>query len=520
MKSADRMTSRAAGMAAALLALGMSGCHKHTDSLVVVTAVPPAGGPISGLDAVTVLVGTTSQTFTLSPPLMTDPVNLGLYVPETAIGPQTVYVTATHQTGPCAPGYAGSQSTDIQMAGDKVAVRVDMTVQSVCPPGSGGAGGSGGGGAGGTGGSGGGGAGGTGGSTGRGGTGGSGGTGGGGGTTPHVGPDFSACIEIDQGDPGTCGSCTSNSSTDVQVYGVAFSPTDPTLVVTGSSDGRVKIWKNTNGTLMGQQSLPTGTGPATVAFSPNGATLAVGRTGAIDLVDASSWTVARTISTSSGIRTTGVAFSPDGANVIGVGAPPGSTTGGALFVYSATDPQAYTVHAVPKAVALGVSPAAVGGGLPIAVTDGNGKASIFTWSTTAQTLTGPVSLSATIDGSIAQAAAFAPGGSVFAAGGNDGLLSLWNYPTTNNAMPDGLVNLFSWTSSNTLRALAFTPTYGWVVVGGGAPGTLSAYYLGDGSKVGRQFDTRSDVISLAISPNANVIAAGEAGCGCIAVCRQ
>ena len=58
------------------------------------------------------------------------------------------------------------------------------------------------------------------------------------------------------------------------------------------------------------------------------------------------------------------------------------------------------------------------------------------------------------------------------------------------------------------------------MAGGGAPGTLSACYLGDGTKVGAQFNTLHDVISLAISPSSNVIVAGEADCGCLAVCRQ
>jgi hypothetical protein len=579
MRHARQVSSGAAVVAAALLALA-SGCQKHDESLVIVTA-KPADGAISDLYQLVVTVGTIRQTYDLSSPLTTDGVSVGIYLPDSVTGDQAVHASATHGTGACAPGYAGGKDVHISKAGASVEVVISMAPQSPCSPdggaGTGGGGGSGGGnagnGGGGAGGMGGGGPAGSGpagsggkgggagtagggpaGSSGKGGGGpagsggkgggaggsgpaGSGGRGGGAGTAsgsggkgggaagtgggpPHVAPNFAACIEVDHGDPGVCAAgCTVNSAADVHVYGVAFSPTNPALAVTGGTDGRIKVWTNTNGVLAAQGTVLPGTGIGVVAFSPDGSTLAVGRTGGIDIVNVSTWTVERTLVTLTDVRTYGVAFSNDGAYVFAIGVPSGSTTGGALFVFAVGDTQSLLLQAAPKAYALAVSPANVSGGVPVAITDAGGKASIYTWSPSTKTLSGPVSLTVTVDNSIAETAAFASTGTVFAAGGDDGLVNFWNYPTTGGAPPDGQISLTS-VMSDQVGALAFTPSYGWVAVGGMWNGSLSGYSLANGAQVGKTFYPSYDVISLAFAPNANVIVAGEYDCGCVTVCPQ
>jgi hypothetical protein len=556
MKRARQRVPVSAGLAAVLLALGLTGCNKKTDSLVLVTA-KPADGTISGVDTLAITVGETTQSYTLPSPLTTAGVTVGIYVPESVTGNKTVYAKATHGTDPCAPGYSGSAPVVIGKAGDTVEVVVTMAATSPCAPDGGGTGGSvgtggsaGGGGSGGTGGSAGGGggagtgvagsgggkggaagtggagggSGGSGGGAGTGGAGGKGGaagTGGAGGKATHVPPNFGACTEIDHGDQGVCASsCTPGSTADVRVYGVAISPKDPSLVVTGGTDGRVRVWTNTNGALTPTTTVFTGSGIGVVAFSADGSTLAIGRTGGVDIVTVATWNVARTLITVSNARTYGVGFSPDGAYVFSIGVPSGSTTGGGLLVHAVGNTQYLTLQGAPKAFSLAVSPALVSGVLPVAVTDGNGNASIYSWSSTTMALTGPVPLTVTFDGSTAEASAFGAQGTVFAAGGDDGFANFWNYPTSANAGPDGQIDLDGSTNSQKVRAIAFTPDSGWFGIGGGAVGALSAYSIADGSRVGNDFATTYDVVSLAFSPNMNLAIAGEYDCGCVAVCPQ
>jgi hypothetical protein len=498
MKRATRL-SLLIGLAATLPGLALSGCHNPTDSLVVVTA-KPADGSVSDLDALIVRVGSISQTFELPSPLTTAGATVGLYLPDGVTGHQTVSATATHAAGPCAAGYAGHVQIDIAAAGGTSTVMITMTPETTCPPGAGGAGGSGG-------------AGGTGGGAGA-------GVAGTGGHRPHAEPQFTACTEIDHGDPGSCTHCTANSTADVRVYGVAISPTDPSLVVTGGTDGRIKVWTNTNGTLTAQGTVLSGSGLGVVAFSPDGTLLAVGRTGGVDIVNVSDWSVARTLITLANVRTYGVAFSPDGANVFAIGVPSSSMTGGGLFVFEVGNPQLLILQAAPKVFALAVSPAVVSDVVPVAVTDGSGKATIYSWSPLTRKLADPVSLFVTAGGTTAEAAAFSLQGSMFAAGGDDDIVNLWSYPTDAYALPNGAINLGLATPGNRVSAIAFTPHYGWVIVGASALGSLSAYELAYGDAIGQRFDTHFDVISVAVSPDSSLVVAGEYDCGCLVVCPQ
>ena len=134
MRRAERFFSGAAGIAAALLAV--AGCHKHTDSLIIVTATPP--NDLSKL-ALTVRVGMTSQTYAV--PENPAEVSVGLYVPETVTGCQRVSATAPRATGGC---YVGSGSVDVLKAGATVEVTVPMTLQTDCPAATGGSSGAGG----------------------------------------------------------------------------------------------------------------------------------------------------------------------------------------------------------------------------------------------------------------------------------------------------------------------------------------------------------------------------------------
>jgi WD40 repeat protein len=304
------------------------------------------------------------------------------------------------------------------------------------------------------------------------------------------------------------------------VYGAAFSP-NGAILVTGGTDGRIKVWTNANGTLTAQGPVLAGTGLGAVAFSPDGASLAVGRIGGVDIVTVSSWTVARTLVTTTGLEAYAVGFSPDGTTVFTTTAPSGGTgVTGTLYAHTVGNTTALASQTLTSPFGMAVSPVNVSGGVPVAVTDGNGVASIYDWSAAAKSFGTPVALTVTADASTAEASAFSPQATVFASGGDDGILSLWNYPTSSNALPDGQVSITGQTFSDYVGSVVFSPIYGYFVVGGEEFGSLTAYTLTDGSQVGVEYDTSYDVIALAYSPTSNVIVGGEYDCGCVVVCPQ
>jgi hypothetical protein len=481
-----------------LAALGSAAGCGSKDSLIVVTAGPAyIDSYASNLHWLVVSAGGTTNSFHLpNQDLSVESVTVGLWVPSSVTGRGiTVTAQAVASATVCGAGYSGSTTVNIAAAGATVQANILMDDARTCPNG------------------------GTGGTTGTGGVGARGGTSGTGGTGGSAGaPDFSRCTEIDHGTTGTCASCSTGSTADVAVYGVAFSP-DGATVVTGGTDGKVKIWTNNAGTLSPQGTPPlAGSGLGCVAFSPDGSTLAIGRVGGVDLVSTSNWTVIRTLQTAQAQEAYAVGFSPDGAYVFTVTAPSGGTSvTGVLFVHAASNVTALSLQSLTTPWGMAVSPVNVAGVVPVAVTDANGNASIYTWGSS---LGSPVTLKVTLDGSTAEGAAFSPQATVFAAGGDDGNLSLWNYPAATGALPDGQISVSSQTASSYIGAVAFSPNYGYIVVGGSFFGSLTAYTLTNGSMVGIEYPTAYDMLSVAYSPTSNLIVGGEADCGCVVVCPQ
>ncbi len=493
------MRSHGALVGILLLAATVSfgGCGEK-DSLVVVT-VATADTNVTGLHTLVITAGKTTHSFHITNDLTDGTTTVGLYVPSGLTGSVTVTAEAVPQNGQCGPGYSGSTTVFIPAAGATVETQITMDDDpNACPP-TGGKGGTTG----------------TGGTGGKGGALGTGGTGGSSGGSTGGAPDFTRCTEIDHGDSGSCASC----AVDVSVYGVAFSP-DGATVVTGGTDGRVKIWANANGTLTAQGTPMAGSGLGCVAFSPDGSLLAIGRIGGVDIVSTSTWTVLRTLQTATAQEAYAVGFSPDGTNVFTLTEPSGGAITGVLFAHAVGNTQALTMQSVTVPWGMTVAPNIVAGAVPVAVTDTNGNASIYSWSASASSFGTPVVLKVTSDGSVAEGAAFSPQSIVFAAGGDDGLLSLWNYPAAGGALPDGQITIVGQTFSDYIGAVAFSPNYGFLAVGGSFDGSLTGYTLTDGSQVGYEYDTLYDILSLAYSPTSNAIVGGEADCGCVVVCPQ
>ncbi|HEY6477163.1 MAG TPA: hypothetical protein VI456_11320 [Polyangia bacterium] len=500
---------RAVVGASLLIALGSFGSCGSKDSLIVVTASPAYDSYATNLHTLVVTAGTTQKSFHSATDLATTAIEVGLYVPSSLTGSVNVTAEAVVSGGQCGLGYKGSTTVTIPSAGSTVTADIIMDDATTCPPTSGTGGTVGTGGVGGT--------------LGTGGKGGTGGTGGSSGGSNGGGPDFSRCTEIDHGTSGSCAGCTLSTAADVSVYGVAFSP-DGATVVTGGTDGRVKIWTNANGTLTAQGTTPlAGTGLGCVAFSPDGSLLAIGRIGGVDIVSTSTWTVLRTLQTATSQEAYAVGFSPDSTKVFTLTAPSSGGVTGVLFAHAVGNTQSLTVQSVTTPPwGMAVAPNIVAGTVPVAVTDTNGNASLYSWSATTSSFGTPVVLKVTSDGSTAEGAAFSPQSIVFASGGDDGLLSLWNYPAAGGSLPDGQIDIHAQTQdlSDYVGAVAFSPTYGYLAVGGSFDGTLTGYTLTDGSQVGVEYDTSYDILSLAYSPTSNVIVAGEFDCGCVVVCPQ
>ena len=547
------MSARRLLPVALLGALGVAptfaGC-KDKESLVIVTLQPAAADP--ALSTVTISVGPHAESFALSAAgLPADNVSFGVYVPSSIKGEQNITVVAsTAQVGNC-NGQTGSGQVDIVTVGEPFRpIPIVLSPSTTACTGSGGATGTGGGsatggsgaagtsgaaggsgtggragsggtggraGSGGTGGAGGhAGVAGTGGSDGRAGAPGTGGTGamGGGGGTPK---GISACFEYDHSTNGTCkASCSSGTS----IYGAAFSPKNPGLAVTSGTDGRTKVWTVANGAMVAAGPVLSGGGDGLVSFSPDGTLLAIGLDGGVQIVSTSSWAVVRTLTVADMVY--GVGFSPDGAQVVTLTtdssvSPPASH----LYVHAVTSITPSQTIALIDGWAMAVSPAVVGGALPVAVTTTTG--SVLLYNLSAAGFGSPTTVPVTSDQSTVETAAFSPIGTVLAAGGEDGYLRFWSIPLTGAAQPTA-INVYGATnsSSSVLDAVAFSPDGGELAVGGGSAGSVTTFATAARTQVGvgQYTSSGADVTVLGYSPDGNWIIGGEYACGCVFLCKH
>ena len=202
--------------ATALLAFAPVGGCQTKDSLIVVTASAEDSSYATGLRSLVVTCGDTTQVFHIAAGISTSPITVGMYVPSSTTGRQTV--TAQAVGSACGPGYKGSTTVTISAAGATVMGTITMLDATTCPPTSGGTGG-------------------------KGGTGGMTGTGG---TpacvssaqpAPGTPPQLNCCTEYDQVTPES-----RDPTTGTSIDAVAFSPDGKTLVTAGTDGFDVKVW--------------------------------------------------------------------------------------------------------------------------------------------------------------------------------------------------------------------------------------------------------------------------------------
>ena len=318
------------------------------------------------------------------------------------------------------------------------------------------------------------------------------------------------------------------------MFGVAFSPTNSQLVVTGGGDGRVKVWTiGANKALTAEGHVLTGQGVNVVAFSPDGSTLAIARNGKVDLASVSTWTINTAASlVVPGTSTFGVGFSPDGQKIIALGVSSNSSgtgTTGTLASYAVGTTQPAFTATITNAYALAVSPVSSGGALPIAVTTNDGNMQVF--NLTAAGFSAPSTVTVTSDASYAETAAFAPQGNLLAAGGDDGYLRFWPVPVASGAASDAYpIDVIAGTFFSTqVWGAGFSPDGAYIAVGGGGffdsvgYGSLTIWNAATPrTSASNEFDTLQgyDIISVAYSPSGDLIVAGEGDCGCVVVCPQ
>jgi WD40 repeat protein len=555
---------RSLGLTAVVLALAAAGCKKDKESLVVVTLSADASDT-AAKDMTSVVLSISDGTHSVAKsfalvagtgiPSTAPYVSFGAYVDSEFTGGVTITATAS-QPGSCV-GESGTKGTKINVVGAEAPpVTIGMKPNgNVCTT-DGGAAGTAGGAAGASGGAAGrGGTTGTGGVLGAAGTTGSAGTTGAAGTTGTAGttgmagttgaagttgtagttggggttPTLVNCIEINHDSNTSACSDSCTSTDDIAVYGAAFSPKNSQLFVTGGTDGRVKVWTIANGTATAQGKVLTGMGLGVVAFSPDGTLLAVGRVGGIEIWNVANWTLLRTLTVS--YEVFGVAFSPDGTEVISFDHNANATTSNdsTLYVHAVGTLAALHSLAFAGGFALAVSPVGSVTSLPVAVSTIDGEALVYTL--TASGFVSQSTLTVTEDGSYAETIQFSPQGTLLASGGDDGLLHFWTLPTSTGAAPTSPdIDIFADTIFSTeTYSLAFWPTGNYIAVGGGGyadfsgSGSLSAWAVASPrAEVGTEYDTANsyDVVSVSVAPDASFIVGGEGDCGCVIACRQ
>ena len=250
-----RRGHRGAGSGVAVAALlafaSVVGCQTK-ESLIVVTVSAQDNSYAPGLRTLVVTCGNTTETFKLPSAISTTPLSVGLYVPSSTTGSQTVEAQAVGTT--CGKGYSGSTTVRIASAGATVSGTITMLDASrTCPPTSGGTG-----------------------------------TGGTGGNTdcyadapPAVGtaPRFNCCIEYDQETPANC---SSSGGSGTQIDAVAFSPDGKTLVSAGGVVGNnIKVWSFDGHLLTDTGTVLASDGWLSLAFSADGTLLAIPVTGGV-----------------------------------------------------------------------------------------------------------------------------------------------------------------------------------------------------------------------------------------------
>jgi WD40 repeat protein len=474
--------SPSAHLASALLA-GLSlwavACKKETESLVIVALTAAPADPT--LTTVSITAATVTQTFALpqGQGLSATPVSFGIYLPSGISGQIDIQATASGAGVAGCAGYAGS-TTALVVAGGTSDVAISLQTGSTCPTDAG--------------------------------------TDGGGhhGDSP---PSLANCTEYDHDVSPTAPCVSGDSTTDVEMTDVAFTP-DGKLVFTAGEDSRVKVWTWDGTTLVPEgHELDTTGGFTKIAVSPDGKLIAAGSTGGRLTVwnVGGTWMVAANL-TGITADVNDVTFSPN-SQLVYAGDQDGNLT---TYAETSVAPASTTpLRASTTPFSVTASPTASDGSYWLGIGYGDGNAGLIHVVGGTLGTEIPFTVSPSITGGI-YTMRFSPDGTALETGAEDGSFAIWSVPLPTPATPRtpkiGLHTDF-------VFGAAFHPAGALIAIGAGgsdADRALGIWTLATGAVLSTVSNTALShrPTAVAFSPDGTTLVAGEHSCGKIIVCAD
>jgi eukaryotic-like serine/threonine-protein kinase len=278
------------------------------------------------------------------------------------------------------------------------------------------------------------------------------------------------------------------------VYSVAFAPDGATLATGGESD--TWLWSTKTKKILSTVS-PSDTSTGGLAFAPGGDTLAMGDdNGSTFLLNGPTMRTAAVLAfpgeSTSGNTTTAnsIAYAP-GGTMLATGDNNGNT-----YLWDITTKKIVAILSDPDSQ--GVNSVAFGpGGTTLATGDNNG--STYLWSIAAKkvtaVLTGPGPV------------AYAPGGATLAVGGGHGNVDLWNVAAKKVT---AVLTIPGANDAVNIDALAYTP-HGGMLATGDSDGSTYLWSIAAKKIIGTVTDPGqgSSVNSVAFAPDGATLATGD-----------
>ncbi|HXU03107.1 MAG TPA: WD40 repeat domain-containing protein, partial [Polyangia bacterium] len=338
-------------------------------------------------------------------------------------------------------------------------------------------------------------------------------------------PSLALCTEYTSTDPGAVCNKTTNANNPF-MSDIAVSPDGQYMATAGShrtnvgsavdnANDRVRIWRLVGSTPTQCAAIApkvAGTGPAYVAFSPDGQYLAIAwRKDYVYVYSVPSFTLVGSILSSYG-PLFGVGFSSDSQTVFSIDYDDVAYDG-VLYAdrLDGTPITTRTLGVDPDVLA--VSPVmGMGNVTTLAVGGYLGDAGVYTFNGT--TLAGPT-LITTATGAATWALQFNPSGNLLAVGTDDGVVRFWNIPLTLTT-PTG--NPITVTPGSTVVGLSFSPLGSHLAVGFDYEADI--FNVTTRAFVSRTTAAVDYVDSVRFSASGGALIAGEDSCGRLLICAD